>query len=463
MPRNSAEWDNDCHRHDDVLEEEKSSRLKEALSFRSKDVGGYRLGKTLGKGSCAVVKLGIHQKSGEQAAIKILKPKTLREQKEILREVDALQKLKHPNIIRLEKVIRENGYTCLVLELGRGGELFDYVMQSGKLDEDEARVMFRQILSGVQYCHANLVAHRDLKPENLLLDEYGNIKISDFGLSNVLKPGSLFSTWCGSPVYTPPEVVLRKQYNGISMDIWSLGVVLYVLVTGGMPWRLESNVVKNIDDLIAGNYEIPDFLRVSDVCRDLIGKMLIADSSKRASLETIMNHKWTCEGFKGPPDACLEPKPLVDKVNEDIIVQLGSLGYDLAKARKSIKVDPVCPALTAYHLLLEKQHRSQKISSIAPSDAALVTSPAEYLKQKTRVRSASHPSPQTRQIPSLSSRKEVSSIDVKLSSKEKVGIFRSFFERFKRSTPSHVHKEPASISIMMAHNSPTSPQLQRIN
>lgn len=107
-----------------------------------------------------------------------MKPKTLREQKEILREVDALHKLKHPNIIRLEKVIRESGYTCLILELGRGGELFDYVMQSGKLDEDEARVLFRQILSGVQYCHANLVAHRDLKPENLLLDEHGNIKIS---------------------------------------------------------------------------------------------------------------------------------------------------------------------------------------------------------------------------------------------------------------------------------------------
>jgi len=465
MPNNDE--GDDCYRHDDV-EAEKSSRLREALSFRSKDVGGYRLGKTLGKGSCAVVKLGTRHSTGKQSAIKILKPKTLREQKEILREVDALHKLKHPHIIRLEKVIRENGYTCLILELGRGGELFDYVMNSGKLDEDEARALFRQILSGVQYCHANLVAHRDLKPENLLLDEHGNIKISDFGLSNVIKPGSLFSTWCGSPVYTPPEVVLRKQYNGISMDIWSLGVVLYVLVTGGMPWRLESNVVKNIDDLIAGNYEIPDFLRVSDACRDLIGKMLIADSSKRASLEAIMNHKWTCDGFKGPPDAYLEPKPLVDKVEDEVLVQLGSLGYDPVKARKSLKSDPTCPALTAYHILLEKHKRTQNLSSISPSDVASIASPSDFLQNSTRVRSATHPAQSPKNLAATSPRKEVSSVGTKLptnSAKEKVGIFRSILERFKRGPPAgQVYaKETPAMSIVMAHNSPTSsPPRQRI-
>jgi serine/threonine protein kinase len=266
-------------------------------------------------------------------------------------------------------------------------------MQSGKLDEREARVLFRQIVSGVQYCHANLVAHRDLKPENLLLDENGNIKISDFGLSNVLKPGSLFNTWCGSPVYTPPEVVLRKEYNGISMDIWSLGVVLYVLVTGGMPWRLESNVVKNVDDLIAGNYEIPDFLRVSKDCKDLISTMLIADSTKRATLETIMNHKWVCEGFDGPPSAHLQPKPLVDKIDEDVLVQLTSLGYDLNSARNSIQREPTCAALTAYHHLIEKKLRLQRLQAIQASDAASVTSPSEFLQNVSRARSATHPTP----------------------------------------------------------------------
>jgi len=468
------EWDSNNDQH---LDTGKDSRLGGALSFRTKDVGGYCLGRILGKGSCAVVRLGTHKDTGKEAAIKILKPRTLREQKEALREIEALQRLNHPNITRLEKVIRENGYTCLILELGTGGELFDYVMNSGKLDEEEARFMFRQILSGLQYCHANLVAHRDLKPENLLLDEYGNVKISDFGLSNVLKPGSLFSTWCGSPVYTPPEVVLRRQYNGISMDIWSLGVVLYVLVTGGMPWRLESNVVKNIDDLIAGNYEIPDFLNVSDDCRDLIGMMLIADSSKRANMETIMNHKWTCEGFEGPPETHLAPKPLVTKINEDIFLQLASLGYDLAKARKAIKTDPTSPALTAYFLLHEKHQRAQRLNNIKASEAvSKVSTPGDFLQNVGRARSNSHPITPPRSP--LNPRRELTqsarfSPDQSTPSK-KGGLIRNFLDRFKKSpspasSPSsrsprsrNGKKDAPSITaIVMAHNSPSPPARRR--
>jgi len=247
------------------------------------------------------------------------------------------------------------------------------------------------------------------------------------------------------------------------MDIWSLGVVLYVLVTGGMPWRLESNVVKNIDDLIAGNYEIPDFLRVSEDCKELIGKMLIADSSKRATLDVIMSHKWTCEGFKGPPDAHLEPKPLVDKINEEVLVQLGSIGYDLTKAQKSLKTDPTCPALTAYHILLEKYQRAQNLKNISPSDASVVGSPTDFLQNTTRVRSVSHPVPQPKHV---SSRKEVSSVSTP--PKEKVGLFRSLLDRFKKgSSPGHHHhhmkENPAMMSVVMAHNSPTSsPPRQRI-
>lgn len=455
MPSDS-EWDSEdqeCGRQ---------SRLKGALSFRSKEVGSYQLGKTLGKGSCAVVKLGTNIANGHLAAIKILKPRSLREQKEVLREVEALQRLQHPHIIRLEQVIKENGYTCLILELGTGGELFEYIMNHGKLDEDEARSMFRQLLSGVQYCHAHLVAHRDLKPENLLLDEEGNIKISDFGLSNVLKPGRLFSTWCGSPVYTPPEVVLRQQYNGIAMDIWSLGVILYVIVTGGMPWRLESNVVRNIDDLIKGNYEIPDFLGVSDDCRELIGMMLTADSKKRATLDAVMNHKWVCMGYDGAPNANLEAKPLVSNVNEDVLLQLHSLGYDLTKARTAIKTDPRSPALTAYHLLHAKHQRAQKVNSCQASDAERVSSPAQYLNTVTRTRSKTYPGPNEPLAKSpLAGRR--SSHDCRVDSpksgkKDKSGgMLRNFLDKFKR-TPSK-HREP--ISMVVSHNSPSPGSLRR--
>jgi len=440
----------------------KSARLRGALSFNSKSVGEYKLGRVLGKGSCAVVKLGTHYQTGKQAAIKILKPTTLREQKEVLREVDALQRLSHPNITRLEQVIKENGYICLILELNSGGELFDYVMRCGKLDEDEARFMFRQILSGVQYCHAHMIAHRDLKPENLLLDANGNIKISDFGLSNVIKPGSLFSTWCGSPIYTPPEVVLHRQYNGISMDIWSLGVILYVLVTGGMPWRLESNVVKNMDDLIAGNYDIPDYLGVSEECRGLIGMMLIADSTKRASLEAIMNHKWVCQDYDAPPESFLEPKPVVVKINEDIFLQLASLGYDLAKARKALKSDPTSPSLTAYNYLLEKQQRVEKFYACqAPS---IAYSP-EFLQKHARTRSASHPTVSPKS-PVISARKDSCPAvqpqpDENKAKKEK-SLLRSILDRFKRSPHPKHKKESLPVTIVMAHNSPSPPMRRRM-
>lgn len=458
MVHSEDEWDaadQDCG---------KQSRLRGALSYRSKEVGGYQLGRTLGKGSCAVVKLGTHSTTGNLAAIKILKPRSLREQKEALRETEALQRLNHPNIIKMEQVIRENGYTCLILELGTGGELFEYIMNNGKLHEDEARSMFRQLLSGVQYCHAHLVAHRDLKPENLLLDENGNIKISDFGLSNVIKPGRLFSTWCGSPVYTPPEVVLRQQYNGIAMDIWSLGVILYVIVTGGMPWRLESNVVRNIDDLIKGNYEIPDFLGVSDECRDLIGMMLIADSNKRATLDTIMNHKWVCMGFDGAPEAQLESKPVITNINEDILLQLEGLGYDLTKARKAIKTDPKSPALTAYHHLYSKQQRAQKVNSCQPSDAALVASPSVFLHNITRTRSKTYPVAAVPQSPLRERRGSESiarSIDSPKSAKNKQrsgsGLLGRFFDKFKR-VPS---KPKESITMAVSSCGTPSPSASR--
>jgi len=451
--------------------EKQPSRLRGALSYASKQVGSYHLGRVLGKGSCAVVRLGTHMTTGKKAAVKILKPKTIREQKEALREVDALQRLNHPNITRLYSVIRENSYTCMILELGAGGELFDHILNVGKLQEDDARRLFRQILSGLQYCHANLVAHRDLKPENLLLDERGNIKISDFGLSNVLKPGKLFSTWCGSPVYTPPEVVLRQQYNGVAMDVWSLGVILYVLVTGGMPWRLEANIVRNMDDLINGDYDIPDFLRVSEECKDLISMMLVADSSKRATLEAIMNHKWTCSGYGGPPDAHLEPKPLVKNIDEDIVVQLEALGYEPKKAREDIASNPTSPALTVYHLLVAKQHRSQRVNSCQVADANLVNSPSEYLRNHTRTRSATHPIP----LPSMNSpnapRKDPSCPDLDISkhktaTPKKPGLLRSFMNHFKRMPQKR--PEPMNVVVarnspnVIAHNSPSPPMRRRM-
>lgn len=364
------------------------------ISFSSSVIGEYIIGQTLGEGSCAIVKLATHQTTGQKVAVKIIKPNSLQEQKEVLREVESLQILKqgnHPYIIKLVQLIKEGGYTCLILELAEGGELFNYIVDSGRLKESEARRLFRQIVSGVLYSHAHLIVHRDLKPENLILDSQRNIKVTDFGLSNILKPGMLFSTFCGSPVYTSPEVVLHKQYNGTIADVWSLGAVLYVMVTGGMPWRLEKNAVKNMDQLLVANFRLPDSLGLSAEVKDLIRIMLTADAKERATLETVARHPWMCIGYDGPPSIHLKAKPLVpaDRINENVLEHLILLGMDITRARHDITQDPFCPALTAYHNLMEKHQRACRVvSDYNTVSTAQVTDNADLSPSRTRAKSA---------------------------------------------------------------------------
>jgi len=185
----------------------KSTTTSVPLSFNSTVVGDYFLGKTLGEGSCAVVKLGTHKTTGQKVAVKLIKPNSLQEQKEVIREVESLQVLKgsHPHIIKLVQLIKDNGFTCLILELGEGGELFNYIVDNGRLDEVEARRLFRQVISGMLYSHAHLVVHRDLKPENIILDAQCNVKVTDFGLSNILKPGMLFPPSADHPFIPHPR------------------------------------------------------------------------------------------------------------------------------------------------------------------------------------------------------------------------------------------------------------------
>ena len=180
-----------------------------------------------------------------QAAIKILdlqeiakKSRTgktvpqLRER--VLREVSILQHLQHENIVRLFDAIEDGHKIYIVMELAEGGELFDYLAAQRRLSESQARLFFRQLVSVIEYCHANFVIHRDLKLENILLDKSLNLKVVDFGLSNFITPGKLLETHCGSYHYTAPEVMDGGGYTGPSSDIWSLGVILYAFVFGSL-------------------------------------------------------------------------------------------------------------------------------------------------------------------------------------------------------------------------------------
>ncbi|KAI7548805.1 Pkinase-domain-containing protein, partial [Hortaea werneckii] len=204
-------------------------------------LGHYNIVKTLGEGSFGKVKLATHIVSGQKVALKIISRRKLITRDmagRIEREIQYLQLLRHPHIIKLYTVITTPQEIVMVLEYA-GGELFDYIVQHGKMAEDKARKFFQQIVCAVEYCHRHKIVHRDLKPENLLLDENLNVKIADFGLSNIMTDGNFLKTSCGSPNYAAPEVISGKLYAGPEVDVWSCGVILYVLLVGRLPFDDE--------------------------------------------------------------------------------------------------------------------------------------------------------------------------------------------------------------------------------
>mmetsp|Transcript_19638 Transcript_19638/g.63124 ORF Transcript_19638/g.63124 Transcript_19638/m.63124 type:complete len:481 (+) Transcript_19638:299-1741(+) len=206
-------------------------------------IGNYRLSRTLGIGAFGKVKLAEHVSTGHKVAVKILnraKIVALDMAEKVKREINILQRCTHPHIIRLYEVIDTPTDIFVVMEYVSNGELFDYIVSKGRLAPDEARHFFHQIISGVEYCHYHHIVHRDLKPENLLLDADNNIKIADFGLSNVMRDGEFLRTSCGSPNYAAPEVISGHLYAGPEVDVWSCGVILYALLCGSLPFDDES-------------------------------------------------------------------------------------------------------------------------------------------------------------------------------------------------------------------------------
>jgi len=255
-------------------------------------IGHYILGETLGVGTFGKVKIGIHQLTGHKVAIKVLnrqKIKSLDVVGKIRREIQNLKLFRHPHIIKLYQVISTPTDIFMVMEHVGGGELFEYIIKHGKLKESDARRFFQQIISGVDYCHRHMIVHRDLKPENLLLDKYLNVKIADFGLSNMMTDGEFLRTSCGSPNYAAPEVISGKLYAGPEVDVWSCGVILYALLCGTLPFD-DEHVPTLFRKIKSGLFSVPDYLNKSAV--NLVKRMLQVDPIKRATIKDVREHEW---------------------------------------------------------------------------------------------------------------------------------------------------------------------------
>ncbi|XP_011308158.1 serine/threonine-protein kinase MARK1 [Fopius arisanus] len=282
-------------------------------NYDGKIAGLYDLEETLGRGHFAVVKLARHVFTGEKVAVKVIDKSKLDEvsRAHLFQEVRCMKLVQHPNVVRLYEVIDTQTKLYLILELGDGGDLYDYIMRHDSgLTEELARTYFRQIVRAISYCHRLHVVHRDLKPENVVFfEKLGTVKLTDFGFSNRFCPGQKLETSCGSLAYSAPEILLGDSYDAPAVDVWSLGVILYMLVCGQAPFQ-EANDSETLTMIMDCKYSIPS--HVSEECKRLIAKMLVREPEGRANLEEIASDPWL--GISNDTDSdTVEALPLVSR------------------------------------------------------------------------------------------------------------------------------------------------------
>uniref|UniRef100_A0A8C2Q928 non-specific serine/threonine protein kinase n=1 Tax=Cyprinus carpio TaxID=7962 RepID=A0A8C2Q928_CYPCA len=335
-------------------------------------IGNYRLLKTIGKGNFAKVKLARHILTGREVAIKIIDKTQL--------NPTSLQKLFE--VIETEKTL------YLVMEYASGGEVFDYLVSHGRMKEKDARAKFRQIVSAVHYCHQKNIVHRDLKAENLLLDADSNIKIADFGFSNEFKLGSKLDTFCGSPPYAAPELFQGKKYDGPEVDIWSLGVILYTLVSGSLPFDGQ-NLKELRERVLRGKYRVPFYM--STDCESILRRFLVLNPTKRCTLEQIMKDKWMNIGYEKD-----ELKPHVEPVEDyndssriDVMVGMGYTRDEIKDALSTQKYNEIF----SMYLLLGRKNEDG-IESRSSSSLSLARVKHSSTSSSSPTSASSHAKPQ---------------------------------------------------------------------
>ncbi|KAF7303808.1 Serine/threonine-protein kinase MARK2 [Mycena indigotica] len=259
---------------------------KELSSSRIRVVGNYTLGKSIGEGAYGKVRMGTHRLTSTRVAIKQI-PKAM--SASLTREIHHHRQLHHPHVTQMYEVIATENSIWIVTELCCGGELFDYLVEKGRLSEDETKIIFGQLCLAVAYLHDKGIVHRDLKLENVLLDERCRVKLGDFGFTREYERGIFLETFCGTTGYAAPEMLQGHKYLGPEVDIWSLGIILYCLLTGGLPFDDDDESVMR-DKIISGKFEDPEWL--SDESRDLIKSILVKEPAKRLPISSILTHSW---------------------------------------------------------------------------------------------------------------------------------------------------------------------------
>jgi len=261
----------------------------------------YEIKQELGRGAFSVVVHGIHKRTKQEVAIKIINKKELGKdyEKNLTTEVDILKRVDHPSIIGLLEIHETQEKLYLVMELVTGGELFDKIVEKGSYSEADAATVVRQIVSAVQYLHGIGIVHRDLKPENLLLRKVGDhlsVSITDFGLSKIVGQQTMMMTACGTPSYVAPEVLHATGY-GEGVDMWSIGVITYILLCGFPPFYGDT-VPEIFEQIMDSNFDYPAeyWGQISPEAKNFVNALLVVDSKKRLSATAALEHPWLKAG-----------------------------------------------------------------------------------------------------------------------------------------------------------------------
>lgn len=387
-------------------------------SRASQRLGQYKIVKTLGEGSFGKVKLAVHEISQQQVALKIISRRKLVTRDmagRIEREIQYLQLLRHPHIIKLYTVITTPSEIIMVLEYA-GKELFDYIVTHGKLAENQGRKFFQQIVCAVEYCHRHKIVHRDLKPENLLLDDQLNVKIADFGLSNIMTDGNFLKTSCGSPNYAAPEVISGKLYAGPEVDVWSCGVILYVLLCGRLPFD-DEYIPALFKKIAQGNYSVPNYLSQGAV--RLIKRMLQVNPVNRISIQEIRQDPWFTKDlaeYLQPPveefiDTGVDPNKAIDpqamdktqpvalqeKLHTTVVSKLGkTMGYAPDDVQEALSKNEPSAIKDAYLIVRENQLMRTNPNLAQDQPAFMAQSPPAFqpqMKMSPRVPAGRPPPP----------------------------------------------------------------------
>ena len=340
----------------------------------------YKIKRKLDEGMFSTVKLATHSLTGEQVAVKILektKITKIEDKERINHEIEIMKLLNHFNIAKLYQVVEKKLTIYLIQEYIQGKEFIDYLNKKGKLKEIEACKFYHQIISGLEYIHQCGIAHRDFKPENILLTNNNTIlKIIDFGLSNLYKNDELLKTACGSPCYAPPEMIKEEHYDGGLSDIWSSGIILYLMLCGKLPFYHEQNEIM-YQQILSGKFELPDFL--SDNAKDILTKIIEIDPKKRLNFGQIKEHPWFNIIDK---NEFLHKGIIINEdiipVDEEIIQKMEKMGFNKMEVRYNIIKNFHNKITTVYDILLKKKIENGK-KSIGDMNSDLFD---EYINDK---------------------------------------------------------------------------------